>query len=262
MSLCNICRDASEYVHAWIGRRPGLQEESVTDWLLDSISTQTNEVVYYPFSRYEEATVSGADWDWWVLFGRACFKLRIQAKRVKDDHDHYRDIMRSNQQGLQIELLINSSVRMNFYPMYAFYGHSCGNERCTRGADNSGAFVTSALDVYRAVAAAPRQKVLKAGLLSLCIPFHCLFCCPLVDDPVGGFVRLFQHYFAYPQQPADGELHLLRSESEHPGFEEQTPGLILALLEGATGENARGMIHEYQSQFPESNGIVITRCWD
>lgn len=260
MSLCKICRKASKHVHDWISRRTNLQEESITDWLLDNISTQTNQIAYYPFNKHEEAKVSGADWDWWVLFGHSCFKLRIQAKRAKDNRDHYRDIARSNRYGLQIELLMNSSTRLNFYPMYAFFGHSCGNERCIREGDVSGIFITSALDVYKAVIAVPRRNVPKDTLLSLCIPFHCLFCCPLVHDGRSdGFENLFHRYFEYPRQPGEGEPSLERSELRHPGFEEQTPRFILALLEGIKGENASGMIREYQSMFPESNGIMITR---
>jgi len=260
MGHCEIARKASQHIYGWLRRQPRLKEESITDWLLDQISTQTNQIAYYLFDRHEEATMSGADWDWWVLFGPACFKLRIQAKRARENHDHYKDIARSNQMGLQIELLINSSTRSNFYPMYAFYGHGCGRERCTREAQDSGVFVTSALEVYRAIVSVPRRTVPREALLSLCIPFHCLFCCPLVRDRRDhGFQRLFTHYFGYPGQPGENEPNLMPTDSESPGYERQTPRLILSLLESREGENAQGMIREYQSMFPESNGLVITR---
>lgn len=260
MELCTIALKASEHVCGWLSRQPRVKEESVTDWLLDHISTQTNQIAYYLFDRHEEAVISGADWDWWVLFGPSCFKLRIQAKRVKNNHDHYKDIARSNQQGLQIELLINSSASLNFYPMYSFYGHTCGQEKCRREADRSGIWVTSALEVYQAVIAVPRRNVPKESLLSLCIPFHCLFCCPLVRDGRDhGFHKLFSHYFGYPAGPTDNEPKLAPYKAEFPGFEQETPRLILSLLRSKEGKNEVGMIREYQSLFPESNGVVITR---
>jgi hypothetical protein len=144
--------------------------------------------------------------------------------------------------------------------MYAFYGHSCGQERCRQDADRSGIWITSATDVYRSVIAVPRKNTPKAALLSLCIPFHCLFCCPLVRRGNGdGFGPLFQHYFDYPSRPGEREPRLRPSESERPGYERETPRIILALLEGVHGENATGLIREYREVFPQSNGLMITR---
>jgi len=115
-NLCQIATDASAYVAGWLQRQPALQEESITDWMLDYFVQHSSDIRHYQFTRYEEARMSGADWDWWLLLERGCFKIRSQAKKVRRNHDHYRDLARANKTGCQIDLLLDSSTLHNFYP--------------------------------------------------------------------------------------------------------------------------------------------------
>ena len=71
--ICQIARDANDYVDGWMTRQPEIKEESITDWLLDYFDQHSSQLKYYQFNRYEEGAFSGADWDWWILLRNGCF---------------------------------------------------------------------------------------------------------------------------------------------------------------------------------------------
>lgn len=258
-SLCQIARDASSYVAGWLQRQPALKEESITDWMLDYFVQHSSEVRYYQFTRHEEARISGADWDWWFLLRRGCFKIRTQAKKVQRGHDHYRDLARFNQTGCQIDLLLESSAQFNFYPIYAWYGFGEGSERCSRITPPAALFIASAQETYDLVFGSPRRRIESSDLLSLSIPLPCLFCCPLVSNfPNGSPSRLFDHYF---QVPPRASLEGKDSEPERKrGFEREVPSVVASLFEmKKVNSNTIGIVDEYRSMFPGSNGISITQ---
>lgn len=62
----NLFHYVSEYIYSWIKRQPKVKEETLTDWLLDRISTGCSRIVYQTFSRWEESQ-NGIDWEWWVF---------------------------------------------------------------------------------------------------------------------------------------------------------------------------------------------------
>lgn len=121
---CRLLRNASSYAAGWLFRQPSLKEESITDWLLDYVQQHSTAIRYYLFDRIEEGASSGADWDWWFLLSDGCFKIRVQAKKIKKDKDHYKDLAHFNKKHFQIDLLLDSSARHNFYPIYGVYGFS------------------------------------------------------------------------------------------------------------------------------------------
>lgn len=257
--LCKIATDASAYVAGWLQRQPSLKEESITDWMLDYFVQHSSEVRYYQFTRHEEARISGADWDWWFLLRKGCFKIRSQAKKIQRNHDHYRDLARSNQTGFQIDLLLESSAKHNFYPIYTLYGFGEGYGRCGRIEQPSALFISSAQETYDLVFRAPRKRIESSDLLGLSIPLPCLFCCPRVSEfPSGGPLCLFDHYFQIPPRSAlDGDD---REPDRERGYEREVPSIIASLYEmKEVNSNNQGFIDEYRAMFPGSSGVTITR---
>lgn len=255
--LCQISSNASSYVAGWLKRQSELKEESISDWILDQFDQHSSEVRYYQFTRHEEARISGADWDWWFLLRRGCFKIRIQAKKIRKNHDHYRDIARANKTGPQIDLLLESSARHNFYPMYALYGPGEGVERCTQIAQPSALFICSAHETYNLVFGSVRRRIDSSDLLSLSIPLQCLFCCPLVSD--GSPSQLFEHYFQIPQKGLLDDRGFPMPDGNR-GYEREVPSIIASLFEMREDDSdPKGFVDEYRSMFPGSSGVMITR---
>ncbi len=186
-TICTTAESASRYVTGWLQRQPAVKEESITDWLLDYLTQHNSQIRYYQFSRHEEGRSSGADWDWWILANRGCFKLRVQAKKLRSNYDHYNSLAHSNSIGYQIDLLLDSSASLNFYPIYSLYGLSEGVERCSRTTRPESLHICSAQEVYDLLFGTARSRIASTNLLDLSIPLPCLFCCPLVrDHPRGG----------------------------------------------------------------------------
>jgi hypothetical protein len=76
---------------------------------------------YIKFSRHVEARQTGADWEWWFVGAQRSIKLRVQAKRILDRKDNYPALAYSNRYGMQIDKLLNDSMRANALPFYVFY---------------------------------------------------------------------------------------------------------------------------------------------
>lgn len=261
---CRLFRNASTYAAGWIVRQPSLKEESITDWLLDYVHQHSTDIRYYLFDRIEEGASSGADWDWWFLLRNGCFKIRVQAKKIKKDKDHYKDLAHFNKKHFQIDLLLDSSARHNFYPIYGVYGLPEQVERCQRINDPNALFICSAQEIYDMLFQSGRRRILSSDILSLCIPMECLFCCPLSDEFHGhGPRHLFENYFRVPPRApisADTSRDQEYKSKDNRGFEKETPHIIKQLFEmHERNTNTEGIIKEYQSMFSGSNGIIIIK---
>jgi hypothetical protein len=64
---CKHFSDASAYISNWIVAQPSVGEESITDWLLYTLSSNIASLQYKKFTRHQESRVTGADWEWWIL---------------------------------------------------------------------------------------------------------------------------------------------------------------------------------------------------
>lgn len=258
--ICKTARDANDYVSGWLTRQPELKEESITDWLLDYFDQHTNQIRYYQFNRQEEGKTYGADWDWWIILPNGCFKLRIQAKKVKKGANHYNDLTRNNKHGFQMDLLLNSSSAQNFYPLYALYGKSEGVERCQKPPSSVLLHICSAQEIYDLVFGHPRQRINSTDLLQLTIPMECLFCCTLVRDRNEFGPRdLFDHYFKIPPRNNDKE-NQNDNERNNQGYDKEVPEIISALYKMETlNDNSVGLINEYRNQYPGSNSLSIIK---
>lgn len=257
--LCSTARQVSEYAAGWLHRQPAVKEESLTDWLLDYFDQKSTGIRYYQFTRHEEGRSSGADWDWWILLSHGCFKIRVQAKKLKKNHDHYQDLARSNKTGYQLDVLLDSSARFNFYPIYSLYGFSEGVGRCARTIRPEPLHICSAQEIYDLVFSDPRSRLNSSTLLALSIPLTCLFCCPLyIVAPDANAGDLFDHYFTTPPSPRGG--HDEGNPDRNRGFELETPPIIKQLFNiEEINDNTEPILRFYQETFPGSNGVGIIR---
>jgi len=122
-----IFHDISRECYDWLKKQPNVKEESLTDWILYTVSERSSQFYYKAFSRNEEA-YNGADWEWWILTGDysnyTAYRFLVQAKKLKKDQDNYPLISYSNRNGLQIDLLIDSAKCRNAMPIYIYYSTS------------------------------------------------------------------------------------------------------------------------------------------
>lgn len=259
-TLGEVAGQANDYVAGWLQRQPAVKEESITDWLLDYFHQNGPDVRYYEFDRHEEARFSGADWDWWFLLRTGCFKVRVQAKKLRLGKDHYPELARSNQKGYQIDLLLDSSAAHNFYPLYAVYAKTEGVERCKRVPEPTVLSICSAQETYELIFGSARRRIESADVLALTIPLECLFCCPLVCDfSSHGPERLFDRYFRVSPRGCEGDEEA-QGHRPRRGYEESVPRIIRSLFEiREISSDNEGILREYQSMFSGSRGVTIVR---
>jgi hypothetical protein len=104
----------------------GIQEETITDILLNRIAYEHNEnFATRKFTRKEEGNYSGADWLWCIGEPGAWITFAIQAKIANINTGrvnflHYRN-------GEQYSLLINFSRQFHFIPKYTIYAKVDGD---------------------------------------------------------------------------------------------------------------------------------------
>lgn len=100
----------------------GIQEETITDMLLNHIAYEHKEnFATRKFTRKEEGNYSGADWLWCIGEPGAWITFAIQAKIANIDTGrvnflHYR-------KGEQHSLLINFARQFRFVPKYTIYAN-------------------------------------------------------------------------------------------------------------------------------------------
>lgn len=183
-----VFHNTSEECYAWLQKQPHVKEESLTDWILYTISERTNKFYYKAFTRNEEAT-NGADWEWWVLVndyrGFCGYRFLVQAKKLKQAHDNYPLIAYGNKNGLQIDLLIDSAKHRNAMPIYIYYSTAVPEikqqinnfsfidkdivswcETCINGV-----YMSMAQSVKKKTFDSPRKKITEVDLLNNSLGF-------------------------------------------------------------------------------------------
>lgn len=98
----------------------GIQEETITDILLNNIQSEHAEnFITKKFSHKEEGNITGADWLWcigepgyWITFAIQAKISNVNTGRV--NHLHYKN-------GYQYSKLINFSKKCHFIPKYSIY---------------------------------------------------------------------------------------------------------------------------------------------
>jgi len=172
---------SSQYIGHWIYRQPYVKEESLTDWLLFDMSENIHGAYYQAFPGDEETCRIGADWEWWFLFSDFCFTMRVQTKKLHPvDNSYPGSALNNSKDVLQIEKLLNDTVRSNFMPFYAFYTDQRAAVMCPNQRNDEGVFIAGGQKIYDAFMSRPREQVTVADVLRHTLALSCFICCPLV----------------------------------------------------------------------------------
>lgn len=257
---CPAVGDVCADIFNWLQRQPSVGEESITDWLLYTLSERLRWVRYLKFTRHEEAKYTGADWEWWILGDRQCLGMRVQAKKTRGHPDLYPLMAYSNRRGLQIERLLEGARSANLLPLFAVYDApspvppvACGAAPHTRPC---GVFVVGAKQMYDDHIAPGRRPLDLLHLLRSCHPLSCLFCCSQsVDTSSASYFNNVAAQIARVCSGRHGE-ESQESDSENTGMHEEPPPYIRALIDAAEAADARWIETEFASALQEVNAIV------
>lgn len=176
-AIDSACRETNAYIQRGmtnLGASP--EEESITDYFLDCISRHCSGVFHAKkFTRHQEATISGADWLWWVLLPQGACCFHVQAKRFSTSKT-FLDLGYHNTHNIQIDQLTQYARICNAVPMYLFYASSYTNYplKCNRFMMNGVCFIEAyKLQQYYANVRANIEYTL---LINETWPLPCLMC--------------------------------------------------------------------------------------
>jgi hypothetical protein len=199
MGICESNRLVASEVAAFLRNVSDVKEESITDYLIWKWREIDNRFKYLnvtAFTRHEEHATTGADFELelWLVGARNHIPMIVQAKKLWKPFDSY--LTRLNYplgtQGQLTKLLAygRSSGRLPFYFLYALPDTDT-KAMCRRNdISDCGVFVTDALTIKDIADGNRGRRISKSALLEVSNPFHCMFCCPLVQQGT-----YFSHYF-------------------------------------------------------------------
>lgn len=128
-----LCKDfAGQAISTWTRLENSLltaltfDEESLTDLNLQDLQLKhPYSIRTKKFNKQKQEPVNGADWEWWLISGSRGLGLRIQAKKLNLDTQLYPSVNKQNDNGFQIDLLIQDANRQNpnLIPIYVFYNY-------------------------------------------------------------------------------------------------------------------------------------------
>lgn len=256
-SDCKKLTNCSKYIRTWINLQPTVKEESLTDWLLFNISRKIKRIAYKAFTRFEEATKTGADWEWWFLFPGSNVKIRIQAKKIEPSKDNYPSIAYTTRHGLQIDKLLGDAERTNSIPLYAFYTDlqeplNCGKSR----GKHEGVFLAGGKQVYSDFIANGKKEVKANAILEICIPLSCLLCCPLIEDEEKGFIGFLIFYFSQ-EVGIDIDRSLPESQWELRGIYSEIPSYISSFIQYKESGLPEWWESEFQYDIEGINALLV-----
>jgi hypothetical protein len=98
----------------------GIQEETITDILLNNIQSEHEEnFITKKFSHKDEGNITGSDWLWCIGEPGSWITFAIQAKISDINKGHVNHLLYKD--GKQYSKLINFSKRFHFIPKYSIY---------------------------------------------------------------------------------------------------------------------------------------------
>ena len=252
---CNELRNCCLYVRKWIVQQPSVKEESITDWLLFNISDKISRITYKAFTRNEEASDTGADWEWWFIFNKFSYKMRVQAKKIKINDDNYSLIAYTNKYGMQIEKLIQKSISENFIPLYAFYTSVIDQVKCGENIINEGVYMVGGNSIYDNFILPGKKKIVYNDILKETTPLSCFLCCPLCVRTMDGygFQQFLSQYFYY-------EIEKNKNNNQtdfHLGQYKKAPNYIQSFIRKEEEGIPKWWEKEFQNQIQDINALVV-----
>lgn len=177
-------------------------EESITDYLLwqwSKLNTKFHYLSLDKHDKYKEHYVSGADFELelWILTKKHTIPFVFQAKKMLIDYNSYRAKFNyGNGRQIQVLQTFANNPKHPRLPFYIFYAPADTSTRtkCRYLVPKKTAiFITDAKTVLDFINKHPQNKPLsKNNILNKTIPFHCLFCCPILQKDIK---RFFKRYF-------------------------------------------------------------------
>jgi predicted nucleic acid-binding Zn-ribbon protein len=170
-----------------------LREDGITAINLQELyQYNSDKFLVFDFTPHKENKVTGADWEWWWLQGGESFGAAVQAKSLKPDYTY--DIGATDRSGHpQIERLLNYSLHYHVTPFYCLYNYwnatpsSLLSWPCQSFLSRPELWGCALIDGFRAWNLHLLKRYALADILPLCMPWHCIACCPGIfsSDQVG-----------------------------------------------------------------------------
>ncbi len=245
LSVCQTFTVCSKEILKWQNKQEAVNEESISDWFLYKLNDLNENIRSIQFNRIQEARMTGADFELWVIGHTITHRFRIQAKRLRRGKDHYYGIAYTNEHGRQIEKLLHEANIKNYIPLYAFYNDENLDNRCNYKIKDEGVFVSSAQELYDQIINKVKEYVSSETLISMSIPVSCLFCCPLAN---GNFDNFFQNYF----QPS---FHNQNKNGQYDTF--NLPNYINSILRENNEVIQKWFFQEFKEITEEVSGVIV-----
>lgn len=257
--FCEEFKKSSEYINRWLNNQNAVGEESITDWLLFNLSQKLPELSYIKFTRHQEARITGADWEWWIVGDKSSLHLRIQAKRIKHGVDNYPGLAYKNNHGSQIDKLIKDAKSKNYLPFYALYALPKINQKVLcAGQSNSaylqGVFLASAETINNKFILKNKAKVDADDVLSYSNPLHCIFCCPM--SFLNGSVSFYEYISRYFPE-AIGEKNSNINSKSRLGINDKAPNYVISLLQYKDEGVPDWWENEFRDQVDDVASLVV-----
>lgn len=227
MDTCTATKAVSLDVKSFMENVPDVKEESITDYLVwrwRELDKRFKYINITLFTRQQEAT-TGADFELelWLVGRKFHLPLILQAKKFIKEHDSYvakLNYPKGTQAQLQ-KLLAYAKVKKKL-PFYAFYSiPDAGTQTmCKYDESDTAVFMADANRVKEFADGIHGTKVSKNQLLKISNPFHCMFCCPLIQ-----LDKYFKYYF------------FSQFSETKPHDNKQLPEYVSMLLDGRISEN-------------------------
>jgi hypothetical protein len=255
---CEKLKESSVYVRGWLSRQPYVKEESITDWLLDDVSSKMDRITYRLFTRHEEAHETGADWEWWFLFDGYAFKLRVQAKKL-NKHNNHESIFKANKYGIQINQLLQDAKKRNFLPFYAFYTCESGRVMCRQNINDEGVFMAGANRIFEDFVFPDMRSISSSDVLQRTVALSCMLCCPYNQESGQGFPYFLESYYLSEFRFVS-DLNDFQSPDfrlRRTGYYHEIPPYVSSLLQYRKEELPRWWEREYRHQVDDVDALLV-----
>jgi hypothetical protein len=174
---------ASEtWAHLELGPELGYgqpDERALMDHHLIELSRQHQERVRVRKFDLAEETVSGADFEWWIVDDNGSLGMRVQAKKLDLSRSAYRQLRHGGDGHSQVDQLIGRAQAHGLLPLYLFFnGPTEGSQtdRCPRHTgEERGCTLARADEVKQVI---EHETTSAAEVAAISWPWQCLLCCP------------------------------------------------------------------------------------
>ena len=126
MNLCKSIENQTNYIKTEMNKAKytglGIHEESITDFILNSIQYENREnVLTRKFTRKDENSISGADWLWCIGERNSWITFAVQAKIMNINTGKVHFLHYSKENNEQFSKLHKFCKTFSFIPEYSIY---------------------------------------------------------------------------------------------------------------------------------------------